>query len=626
MENKGTNGYLKIFVSISFYTMFIYLFGCSNPDNLGKENSTLELDGSKSLQLETAPTILENWSKRNIVVAHIQGDPDNLHPLNGSSAFGRILNLYLHGYLIVPDPAGELGYAPGIVQSLPTVSGNGQIYTYKLREGISWDDGSDVTVQDIVFSYKTALCPLVNNPHYKPYAKAIRSIVVDSIDHRVFHLHMLEPNIQNAEIPTLFPILQEKVWDTNLVLRKYSFEDLHSDADVFNDDEQIREWASTVNDWSVGRDPSLIVGLGPYQLTDWKYDQSLTLSLKEDQWSQRSSTIRNFDKGFPETILFRVNRDPNSTELEFKSQIYDASSNMSEQTFSSLLENEVFNRNYHAVEVTSFSYSYLAFNLRPNGVTHQKLFTDNNVRKAIAHAVPYHEINKLAHGNNSTRQIGPVSPLKDEHNNQLKAVNYDLVKAKQLLDEAGWTDTDGDNTRDKIIDGETVEFSFTLNYTVSPKHQELIAELISESLNEIGIKCELHPITFALLGEKKRSHDFDAYLSAWAMSATPQDFTQIWHSESWSNGGSNYIGFGSAKSDALIDSIRTTIDSELRNKLSKRFQQLVYKEQPYVFLFGGTKRIVAHKRFNNVTVFNDRPHVMLNQWKLIENSVASFDE
>lgn len=603
----------------------ISVVGCSEQSE-SRMNSIQNFKTSKFMELERSAQVLDDWSNENTVVAQIQGDPDNLHPLNGSSAFGRILNLYMHGYLIVPDPGSKLGYGPGIVESLPAVSSDGLTYTYRLRDDVKWDSGAQLTVQDVLFSYKVALCPLVNNPHYKPYAKAIRSIVLDSMDARVFHMKMEELNIQNAEIPTLFPILQESVWDTGQTLRNYTFEQLHANAESFNNDDKLREWASSINDWSVGRKPTKIVGLGPYQLADWKHDQSLTLELKKNHWSNAISEVRNFDSGFPETIIFKVNRDPNSTELEFKSQTYDVASAMSKQTFSSLTGNERFNRNFNAVEVPSYGYSYLAFNLKPDGLNHRQLFTEKSVRKAIAYAVPYDQISQLAYGNKSTRQLGPVSPLKDDYNSELKLIARDISLANQLLDDAGWVDSNGDNIRDKMIDGALVDFRFTLNYTVSPKHLELIAELIAESLQEIGVRCEIHPVTFALLGEKKRAHNFDAFLSAWAMSATPQDFTQIWHTESWSNGGSNYVGFGSAKSDALIDSIRTTVDYEVRNQLSRRFQQMVYDEQPYVFLFSGMKRIVAHKRFKNVKVFNDRPHVMLNQWKLLKRSVASFDE
>lgn len=451
-------------------------------------------------------------------------------------------------------------------------------------------------------------------------------IETDSADLNTFHVHMTERNIQNVGIPTLFPILQESYWDEKKVLREYGFDELRADAKEFDEDEILRDWASEINDWSVGRTPSKIVGLGPYQFSDWKDGQSLTLKLKENHWSESVNQPRTFDSGLPKTIIFKFNQDPNSQELEFKAQTYDASETLNRTTFNALTNNDSFHRNYNATEVSSYNYSYLAFNLKPNRVEQNALFTDQKVRRAIAHAVPYEQINYLAYGGKATRQVGPVSPLKEEHNEALNPIETNLVEAKRLLSEAGWADSNGDKILDCMIDGQSVPFKFILNYTVAPKHQELIAELIAETLYEVGIECELHPVTFALLGEKKRAHNFDAFLGAWAMSASPQDFTQIWHTDSWINGGSNYVGFGSARSDLLIDSVRTTVDMKERNRMSKAFQWEVYDEQPYVFLFSDTKRIVAHKRFENVQAFNDRPRIILNQWKLLENSVAAFDE
>lgn len=571
-------------------------------------------------------TFHDDWKEENTVVCHVQGEPDNLHPLNGSSATARILNLYLHGFLIVPDPSSTDGFGPGLVETLPKVSEDGLVYTYKLRDAIKWDDGTALSVNDVIFSYKAAACPLVNNPHYKPYALAIKSIVKDAADANTIHVEMTERNIQNIGIPTLFPILQEAVWDNEQVLRSYTFNQFRADASTFDEDDNLRSWAATINDWAIGRKPSSVIGLGPYQFADWKDGQSMLFKLKKNHWSENSDRYGLFDSGFPDAIIFKINRDPASQELEFRTQVYDASESLSRATFTALSANLSFLENYNVAEISSFSYTYMAFNLKPDRVNQLALFTDKKVRRAIAQAIPYDEINRLVYGGGLYRQISPVSHLREEHNDNLKPIEYNLSETKVLLMEAGWVDTDDDKILDKEISGKREPFKFTLNYTVTPKHQKLIAELIAESLYEVGIQCELHPITFALLGEKKRAHSFDAFLSAWAMSASPQDFTQIWHTDSWINHGSNYVGFGSAQSDALIDSIRTTVNMIERARMSKRFQRMVYNEQPYVFLFAGTKRIVAHKRFENVRVFNDRPYIVLNQWKLLEHSVAAFDE
>ncbi|MBK9014277.1 MAG: hypothetical protein IPM82_09360 [Saprospiraceae bacterium] len=75
---------------------------------------------------------------------------------------------------------------------------------------------------------------------------------------------------------------------------------------------------------------------------------------------------------------------------------------------------------------------------------------------------------------------------------------------------------------------------------------------------------------------------------------------QLWHTDSAVPGGTNYSRFGNAASDALIDAIQNAPDEATRTKLYKDFQQLIYNEQPVIFLFSPQERIVLHQRFEPV--------------------------
>lgn len=124
------------------------------------------------------------------------------------------------------------------------------------------------------------------------------------------------------------------------------------------------------------------------------------------------------------------------------------------------------------------------------------------------------------------------------------------------------------------------------------------------------------PLDVPTFIEKARSHDFDMLMSVWTTSVAPEDFTQLWHSSSWTDNGDNYSGFGNAVSDALIDSIRYTIDDDKRNEMDKRFQRMVADEQPYIFLFNSLRRVAVHKRFGHVNMYFEKPGLLLNTLKL----------
>jgi peptide/nickel transport system substrate-binding protein len=137
-------------------------------------------------------------------------------------------------------------------------------------------------------------------------------------------------------------------------------------------------------------------------------------------------------------------------------------------------------------------------------------------------------------------------------------------------------------------------------------------------MSKANIYVMLNPLDYNGFFTAVTSHEFDMSMSAWQSSATPEDFSQLWSSAAWTNNGLNFTGFGTAQSDALIDSINSSVNEQKRIELSKRFQKLVYDEQPYIFLFTQTRRIIANKRWENLEVYTEYPGVLLNTLKLKE--------
>jgi peptide/nickel transport system substrate-binding protein len=192
-----------------------------------------------------------------------------------------------------------------------------------------------------------------------------------------------------------------------------------------------------------------------------------------------------------------------------------------------------------------------------------------------------------------------------------------MEAAKKMLDESGWTDSDGDNIRDKVIDGVKTKMEFNLNYYTTQVEWKDIASMISESMYKAGVKANLHPLDQASMVLAARQHDFDMMLGSWASSVLPEDFTQLWHTSSWTSEGSNYAGFGNAATDALIDSIKYTLDENKRVAMVKRFQAYVYDTQPYIFMFASLRRVIIHKRFGNGEMYFERPGLLLNNLRLL---------
>jgi len=573
-----------------------------------------------------ATEILPSWSKENTVVFHISGEPDDMHPSNGTQALRSHINQYTQMYVMGADLIELKGARPGVVKGPAEMSADGLRFTYVLRDEPTWDNGDKLTVDDIIFTYKANKCPLTNNPHGKPYLENLADIVKDPADPRKFTLVMKRKYIQNAIFTSDYPLLQESYWDKTQTLRKFTFaqfDDPNFKADAVK---ELNAWATEYNNPRYSRVPEFLVGMGAYRFVDWKPNQSLTLERKSDHWTSKLTLPSPYEASLPDRIIFKVNTDGNSQLRQFKAQALDASTFLSTQGLIDLQADPGFNANYHSRFTNTYNYSYMAFNCRPDGVTHKKFFDDVRVRRAIAKLVPVDEINMVINKGKNQAICGPVSPLKKEYNSDLQLVTYDLEGAKQLLDEAGWKDTDGDNIRDKVIDGKKVQFEFNLNYMTNMVTWRDMASMISEKIYEAGVRCNINPLDPNVNFGLSRAHDFDASLASWAGSSVPDDFTQIWHTTSWASKGSNYAGFGNAASDALIDSIKYNMDDESRYAQVKRLQKMIYDEQPYVFLFASVQRNVIHKRFGNADMYFERPGVLLNNLKLLSGSMKESAE
>ncbi len=595
----------------------LLLIACNSSD---KKSVPDTLNSSSYIQLKDTHAVSPDWSKENTIVCHLISEPDNLHPSNGGSSPRSEIFLHTQSYLLVTDYEKQ-EIAPGLVTDLPRISPDGLRFTYTLREEPRWDNGESLSVDDIIFTAMAHKCPLTNNPAVKSYWKNLENILPDSNNALTFTLVMREPHIQNISFLTSFCIMQRSFHDPKNTLANFSFRQF--DDSEFQADKQqtLVDWANNFNDEKYGRDPKWLNGLGQYKVTRWEPGQSVTIVKKQNSWNKNSNSPR--DLALPEQMIFKVNKDENSVQLEFKTQALDVSTNLSTGTFISLLESPEVVSNYHHVLSLTYNYTFIGFNEKPDGVKRNKLFTDKNVRRALAHISPVDDLIKIvykAYSSNCRRMITNVSPLKSEFHAGLKAITLDFEKARELLNKAGWNDSDADGILDKMIDGKLVLMKADLIYmNTSPDWRDM-AIIIAESYSKAGIKLELKPVDLRVFVESGRSHDYDLMLGSWGGTAYPEDFTQVWHTKSWTGNGSNYSGFGNEASDALIDSIKTELDPEKRKKLVMRFQEMVYDDQPFVFLYCNMRRNLVHKRFGNVNLFADRPGLLLNTFKLLSTT------
>jgi len=555
---------------------------------------------------------------QNTVITHILSQPDGLHPYNNNSVMRSYIFSYTQRTLVRLD-LESLDYIPDLLKELPQSSEDNKTFYFELKDNIRWDDGTLLTANDIEFSTKIMLCHLTDNSQIRPnYTSVIKSVKIDPNNPLKFSMSALDINWTAKTILGGIYIQQKKLWDPNGIFDNISFEQILSRN--FEETEEITDWFNEFNHADNGFKPENLTGLGPYKVSEWEPSQYIILNKKESWWGAEDSSIYN--TAFPEKIIFKVIREDASSYLALKNQEIDVTTNIGTVKLMKLREREYFNNNYDSDFLNRYGISYIGLNMKPDGIKHKPFFVDQKVRRAIAYTIPVDEIIEVMLHGKATRQASNVSPLKKTYNDTLMLIPLDVEKAKELLAEAGWIDSDGDNIRDKMINGVKTPFSFKFSYMSSPTSKEIVL-MMKESMYKAGIVAEPTPMDFSLFYKNAGDHKFDAMLAGWGSSAAYSNPMQLWHTSSWANKGSNFCGFGDAESDALIDEANKTLDYETHKNALLKLQSRIYEDQPYVFLYVTKRKFAIHKRFNNREMFFEFPGVILNNLKLNSNFVSS---
>jgi peptide/nickel transport system substrate-binding protein len=549
---------------------------------------------------------------KNTVIAHIASNPDGLHPFNDNSGNRTYIFNYTQKTLMKSD-LRTLETIPILIKNMPIPSENGLDYTYELIDGVKWDDGTPLTVEDIIFTTKVQIAPLTNNSQIKGvYSSVIKAVKKDKSNPNKFIVECKSLHVSNSEIYTEIYIQQKSYWDPEGVLDDLTFDNIN-DLN-YQPSEKMTAWFNGFNSGDNSYVPEKLVGLGQYQITEFIPGSYISIEKKENWYADNSDFI--YDQNYPDKIIFKIIQDNAATYLAVKNQQIDVSTRLGTTKLIKLQKLDYFNENYNSAFLPEYTYDYIGLNTKPDGIEFKSFFTDKNVRRAMALLTPVDEIIDVIEQNHADRQAAQVSPLKKSYNEDLKPIEFNIEKAKKLLDAAGWVDTDENNIRDKIVDGEKLQFAFKLSYMSGSSTTKEKALMIKEAMYQAGIEAIPTPMDFTLFYKNAYDHKFDAMMGAWGGAAGYQDPLQLWHTESWATKGSNFTGFGDAESDSLINLANTSLDPVKHVAAIKALQKKIYDEQPYIFLYSRQRKVLIHKRFNKAKMYNDKPGIILNNFIL----------
>jgi peptide/nickel transport system substrate-binding protein len=223
-------------------------------------------------------------------------------------------------------------------------------------------------------------------------------------------------------------------------------------------------------------------------------------------------------------------------------------------------------------------------------------FDDVRVRQAMNYAVDKQLIIDEIYGGRAVALPGPLSPFNNFVNRSLEPYPYDPEQALSLLDEAGWTDSDGDGMLDK--DGQP--FTFTID---TLEQWRPLAEAVASQFRQLGIDAAVRFWEYSVIQPQLLAGERQAYLDDWGDSAFDPvgHFEAKWHGQVPGEpyGRGNYSTYNNERVNELIRMGETTADTQKRHEIYDEAQQIVYDEAPAVFLILPEEAEAASDRVQN---------------------------
>ncbi len=540
-------------------------------------------------------------------------DPDALHPLASTHATASYVKESIYQYLCDIHPE-TLQMVPILAKSLAEVSEDGLEFKYEIREEAHWDNGDPVDGHDYAFTFKAIKNPLTQAPHIKVYYQFLKDVVVDPDNPKKFTVITDQPFFLAEAAISGIEVISRKFFDPDDHLGKFSVGDFYSPTEELAQDPDIIAFSEKFHDEKFMRDPEFIYGSGPYKIVNWTAGDNITLERKDDWWGDALPELGYGFRAYADKLIYKTILDRATALQAAASGEIDVMRDVNGEEFLRIKEEGgPIRDNFNMETPSGYALIYLGMNCRPPS-DRTPFLADKRVRQAINHITPVDNIIENVYSGLGTRATGPILPHQvNEFNPDLEPIAYDPEKAKALLDEAGWIDTDGNGIRDKVIRGKKVDFEIDFILSTTSTTGRRMANILAKEAEQVGLKITPVPLDFKVVTTRLKDHQFDIFGTGFSASPLPSDLKQIWHTEAWISGGSNYTGFGNAHTDSLIDKIRVTVDSDERRPLYYEFQEIIMDESPAVFIMNPKEKIIINKRIESGKPTQVRPGYKVNE-------------
>ncbi|MDO4267499.1 MAG: ABC transporter substrate-binding protein [Eubacteriales bacterium] len=356
---------------------------------------------------------------------------------------------------------GTSSIQPSLAESWE-ISPDGMEYTFHLRQGVKFHDGSDFTAEDVVYTFNRMLTA----------AGTVNTESVDQIRGAAEVLDGTAESLEGVEAVddyTLKVTLKEPFAGFLACLSTPGASIYDSGATEAAGDQ-------------FGMDPAVTVGTGPFKFASWTFNDSLVLTRNDDYWKEPSAlpgvVIRIVPDTETQTMMFESG-ELDIIDLDFVTDAIDR--------FTATYPDQI-------VEAPRVGITYVTmnFNIEP--------FQDVRVRKAVQMAIDRQAILDAMYGGRGQLESGIFPHGLIGYNQSLEPISYDPEGAKALLAEAGYGD------------GFTMELAADSSASDT---NTMTLEIIKDQLAAVGINAEIKNYDQSTWLETRKAGELGSFISTW---------------------------------------------------------------------------------------------------------------
>lgn len=473
------------------------------------------------------------------------GTPRFINPVLAISDSDRDLTILVYSGLMRATPTE--GLVPDLAESY-SISEDGRVYTFVLKEDLMFHDGKPLTVDDVEFTIQKIQDPALRSPKRVNWD----GVNVERVDNRTIRFTLKQPYAPFLENTTL-GIISKEIW-----------RDIDSEEFPFN----------THN--------TRPIGSGPYMVADISEDK---------EGIPTSYTLSSFDdyalgKPFINTLRLNIYKTEEELIEAFEHRDIDNINSISPQSATALAEDATL----RSIALPRIFGVFFNQNEQP-------LFADRELRRALDTAIDkQHIIEEVLHGYGVTLN-GPLPP----HNLSQRVVDETtedpITEALEILVADGW---EFDEEQGVLVKkSQPLAFSIT---TANIPELKAVADIVKTQWEKLGASVEIKVFEPSDLNQNIiRPRKYDALLFGKVV-GRDLDLFAFWHSSQRNDPGLNIALYANITSDKLLEEARVTQDEKTRIEKYQLFQEEVQSDIPAVFLYAPDFIYVVSPKINNITL------------------------